>query len=124
MSGKRDKVKDKDRYSIITQDLEHCYICGRPNVELHEIFFGSKRAISKEEGLVVPLCKTHHTGSNQAVHYNKDVDNSLKKIGERFWILENKSTDDTAETIKQKFINKFRVNFLDDEEIEEVLNID
>ena len=32
-------ISDSKRYSILTDDLEHCIICGRPNVNKHEIFF-------------------------------------------------------------------------------------
>lgn len=43
------KVLDSKRYSILTDDLEHCIICGRPNVNKHEIFFRhSKQAIKQK----------------------------------------------------------------------------
>ncbi len=57
---------EKKRFSIITNDLKHCYICseqGKKNVlkdDLHEIYGGSNRKRSIENGLVVPLCRKHH----------------------------------------------------------------
>ena len=57
---------ERNRYSIITDDLKHCYICfeqGKKNVlkdDLHEIYGGSNRKRSIENGFVVPLCRKHH----------------------------------------------------------------
>lgn len=57
---------EKSRYSIITDDLEYCYICtergikGIPRDDLHEVYGGSNRKRSIENGLVVPLCRECH----------------------------------------------------------------
>ena len=57
---------ERNRFSILTDDLEHCYICKRifeqiiPKDDLHEIFGGRNRQISMKMGWVAPLCRTHH----------------------------------------------------------------
>lgn len=57
---------EKNRFSIITNDLEHCYICTErgiknvPKKDLHEVYGGSNRKRSIENGLVVPLCRKCH----------------------------------------------------------------
>lgn len=61
------KVKlENSRFSIITNDLKHCYICTErglkdvPKEDLHEVYGGSNRKRSIENGLVVPLCRKCH----------------------------------------------------------------
>lgn len=57
---------EKGRYSIITDDLEHCYICAERGIkgvlrdDLHEVYGGSNRKRSIKNGLVVPLCRKCH----------------------------------------------------------------
>ena len=71
---------ERNRYSIITNDLKHCYICfeqGKKNVlkdDLHEIYGGSNRKRSIENGFVVPLCRKHHQ--------DKTILNWLKKFAQ------------------------------------------
>lgn len=48
------------RKSIITDDMEHCYLCGRPRECVHHIFFGPLRHIADKLRLVVPLCNDCH----------------------------------------------------------------
>lgn len=82
---KRKKIPDSQRFSIITNDLLRCYVCGAfTGIELHEIFFGSgRRDLSKVYGLVVPLCEQCHRGTN-GVHGKNghELDLQLKAIGE------------------------------------------
>ena len=59
------------RFSIITDDLEHCIECGNINVELHEVFYGGRnRNKSIEDGLVIPLCKQYHHRGNEQTECN------------------------------------------------------
>ncbi len=69
---------EKNRFSILTNDLSKCYICGMPRQELHEIYFGKNRTNSMLFGCVVPLCYEHHRG-NFGVHNNHELDWQLKK---------------------------------------------
>ena len=69
---------EKNRFSILTNDLTKCYICGKPKQELHEVYFGKNRTNSMIYGCVVPLCYEHHRG-NTGVHHNSLLDNKLKK---------------------------------------------
>ena len=60
---------EKSRYSIITDDLEHCYICIKkgikdmPKDDLHEVYGGRNRKRSIKNGFVVPLCRKCHKDS-------------------------------------------------------------
>lgn len=51
---------EKNRKSILTDNLEHCILCGKPAVNLHEICFGRNRQNSMKYGLVIPLCYQCH----------------------------------------------------------------
>ena len=68
----------------IIQNEKYCYICGSTcNLHEHHIFFGTaNRQLSEKYGLKVFLCVTHHTGSRNAVHMNRDADLYLKRIAQ------------------------------------------
>lgn len=69
---KRDK-------SILQSNLDECYICHRRREAIHEIYFGSLRQTSIKHGFYVGLCTEHHNGSNNGVHFNRELDIRLKK---------------------------------------------
>lgn len=65
---------ERKRFSIFTDDLDHCIICGKSPINKHEIFFGAKnRQKSIQYGLVIPLCTAEH--HNQVgctgIHFDK-----------------------------------------------------
>ena len=96
------------RYSIITNDLEHCIECGNANVELHEVFFGARnREKSIDDGLVIPLCKKyHHRGNLIGIHKDKELNLKYKIIAEKKWIEHyNKTIYD--------FIKKYGKNYIE-----------
>lgn len=51
---------EKQRYSILTDDLGHCIKCKKSPVDIHEIYCGSKRQVSMKNGFCVPLCRDCH----------------------------------------------------------------
>ena len=55
------KVK-KDAYqkSILTDDLEHCILCGRDPVQFHHIFGGPDRDKATNDDMIIPLCWDCH----------------------------------------------------------------
>ena len=69
---------ERNRYSILTNDLNHCYVCGKLKNAMHEIYYGRNRINSMKYGCCVPLCLEHHTG-HSGVHNNIDLDNKLKQ---------------------------------------------
>ena len=99
-SAKLNKL-ESSRYSIITDDLEHCYICTErgikniPKQDLHEVYGGSNRKRSIQNGFVVPLCRKCHQDST--------ILEWLKK-----WVqLEYEETHD-----RESFINIFGKSYL------------
>ena len=93
------------RFSI-TQDRKQCIVCGSmQNIHIHEVFFGKNRAKSIIDGCCVYLCGKHHNQSNEGVHFNHELDISLKKMMESSWLkYYNKSVDD--------FIKRYGRNYL------------
>lgn len=59
---KTDKLQklEKSRFSILTNNLEQCYICGNRKNDLHEIYGGSNRKKSMQWGCVIPICRKCH----------------------------------------------------------------
>lgn len=59
--------------SILTEDMEHCYLCGREREAIHHIYHGTAlRKISDKHGFIVPLCANCHNLSSKSVHLDKD----------------------------------------------------
>lgn len=63
------------------QTEKACYITGRKdNLHLHHIYFGSGlRKISDKNGFTVWLIQKLHNGSNDGVHFNRELDLYLKR---------------------------------------------
>lgn len=79
--------------SILQEDTDYCYICGRYGTEIHHIFFGTgNRKLSDRYGLVVGLCYNHHRGNN-GVHFNRDLDLMLKKQAQELFIKEHTESE-------------------------------
>ena len=77
------KVYNIGMKSIISNQYE-CLICEQTfGLHKHHIFGGSNRKWSEEDGLWVYLCPKHHNMSDEGVHFDKDIDLKLKKLGQR-----------------------------------------
>lgn len=61
--------------SILTDDLDHCFLCGRDRQQIHHIFGAANRKKSTEDGLVIPVCMDCH------MDIHKDQ-KEIKKIGQ------------------------------------------
>ena len=71
----------KRNKSILTDNMERCFFCGRPKEHIHEVFYGTdNRQKSIQWGCYIPLCLAHHTGSKNSVHRNHALDMQLKQI--------------------------------------------
>lgn len=92
---------ERNRFSILTNDLDHCVICSSKKDHLHEVFFGRNRANSIKYGCVIPLCSTHHT----EMHRNKEWQDYWHIVAQkRFMEYYHKSVDE--------FIEIFKINYL------------
>lgn len=83
-SNKLAELENK-RFSILTEDMGHCYICTRkgnkniPRQDLHEVYGGSNRQRSMMNGLVVPLCRKCHTDTEILEWLKKHTQSEYEK---------------------------------------------
>ena len=92
--------------SIITDDMQHCYLCHTPfYLHVHHIFYGTHaRKMSEKYGLKIPLCVRHHT-SDMGVHFNSALDEQIK-------IIAQKKAMEHYNWTKEDFINIFGRSFI------------
>lgn len=75
------KKLERNRFSVFTEDLQYCIICGSKKDNLHEIFFGRNRIKSMELGFVIPLCYEHH----MEMHRNHEWQEFWHKKGQLYY---------------------------------------
>lgn len=70
--------------SIITDDMQTCYLCGGRATEKHHCMHGyGNRKLAERYGLTVGLCHFCHNEPPNGVHYNAEVDNYLKREAQK-----------------------------------------
>ena len=89
---------ERDRFSIITDDLTKCIICGMPKQDLNEIFCGRNRQNSMKWGLVIPMCRRCHTEYTN----NREMQLKWMKLGQKAF----------EETYDKDFIDIFKRNYI------------
>lgn len=69
--------------SVLTKDVEHCFLCGRFGPEdMHHCISGrGRRQIADKYGLIVPLCRLCHS----RLHDNGEGDQELKKYAQTYY---------------------------------------
>ena len=97
-TSKQSKL-ERNRFSILTSDLDHCVICNSKKDHLHEVFFGRNRLNSIKYGLVIPLCLNCH----EEMHRNKEWQEYWHKKGQQAFIVHYPNLD---------FMEIFKINYL------------
>lgn len=90
---------ERSRFSLFTDNLDYCIICGNKKDNLHEVFFGRNRQLSMKYGLVIPLCTKCHL----EMHKNSKLQHVWYRKGQ---VIFNKTYPDL------KFEDIFRKNYL------------
>ena len=77
----------KQLRSVLTDDMEHCYITGAPNPHIHHIFYSAYRKQSELYGFVVPLRHDLHIYGPDSVHMNpnRGLDLHLKQLAQAYY---------------------------------------
>lgn len=93
--------------SIISNE-RRCIVCGTIfNLHRHHIFYGTaNRRLSEKHGCWCYLCGYHHNLSAKGVHFNKSLDDGLKRL-----------TQERLEAqgwTREQFMDTFGRNYLDD----------
>lgn len=103
----------KELHSIIQQDLRHCLISGRTDVDIHHVFGGANRLKSEEDGLIVALSHDEfHENGKDSVHMNGTVKTWAHIAGELAWIAEYKLPFESIEDTIKRFQSRFGKNYL------------
>lgn len=91
------------RDSVLTDDQDHCLICGYEQIQRHHVFHGtSNRKLADEDGYWVPLCMDHHTG-RRGVHSRPEFNQILKEHAQR--VFEQTHT-------REAFIRRYGKSYL------------
>ncbi len=102
MKYKSNKIKklEKNRFSIIYDNLDSCCVCGSTyQISKNEIFEGRNRNNSMIYGMVAPMCPECHS----KFHNDRSLSLLYKKMFEEKFI-----EDHTIE----EFIEIFHINYL------------
>lgn len=91
---------EKNRKSVFTDDLEHCYLCGKKKNDLHEVYGGRNRINSIKYNFILPLCRECHSNNQNNAIFN----DYWHKQGQLYW-EENIGS-------REEFIKVFRRNYL------------
>jgi len=86
---------EKNRFSIITNNLDKCYFCNNKKMELHEALRGRNRQKSMKWGLVVPICSKCHS----KITVDKEFSKVLEQIAMQIFIKKYS---------KEKYIEEFK----------------
>ena len=103
LKKKSNKLKQLEakRYSILTNNLNICYICHkRRKDDLHEILGGSNRLKSMEWGLVIPICRKCHNEWDT----NKELRQKIQQKAKEKFLKEN-----TEEKFLQEFGKSYSI---------------
>lgn len=84
MINKSSKLRklENNRYSLFTDDLEHCIICHCTGVDMNEVFMGRNRLNSIKYGMCIPLCRFHH----QQYHLDRGMQLYWMELGRKKFI--------------------------------------
>lgn len=70
--------------SIITDNFDVCYVCGKPRQQFHHIMNGAYRKKSEKYGLIIPICEQCHREVHDSG--NQELNKKLKAIAEADFI--------------------------------------
>ena len=92
---------ERNRFSVFTDDLEHCILCGKKKNDLHEVFGGRNRLNSIKYNLVLPLCRECHSLNQNNSFFND------------YWHKQGQEYFECNIGTREQFIAIFRRNYLE-----------
>lgn len=75
--------KEKKRFSILTNNLEQCYLCQNKKQETHEIYKGCNRQTSMKYGFCIPICRICHSRTEIDSKLNLQLQKKCQKEYEK-----------------------------------------
>lgn len=101
--------------SIITDNKEYCFFCGKPaECEHHLIFGSSNRKLSDDDGLKVPSCnRCHNMGDvKNRIHDNPMAEKMSKIIGQLAWENKMIASGLTQYAVRELFRKRYGKSYL------------
>lgn len=95
---KQIKIEGK-RYSIITTNLDKCFLCDEKKADIHEAIGGCNRKKSMEWGLTIPICRKCH----RELEDNQRIKRKIQQLAQK--TFETKYNHDL-------FMQEFKKNYL------------
>lgn len=99
--SKRLAKLERNRSSVFTDDLEHCYLCGGKKEDLHEVYAGRNRLNSIKYNFVLPLCRKCHSQKQNNPVFND------------YWHKQGQICWEEFIGTREEFIKVFRRNYLE-----------
>lgn len=101
MKNKTSKLRnlEKNRYSILTDNMEDCYLCDNKADHIHEIYGAGSRKTSMKNGFCAPLCYRCHTRAT--LDYETNL--YLKKTCQQYYEINN-TREDFMKLIKRNYL--------------------
>ena len=93
--------KEKKRFSILTNNLEQCYLCQNKKQDIHEIYKGCNRQTSMKYGFCIPICRNCHSKTE----IDSKLDLQLKKECQKEY-EKTHVRDEFIKIVGQSYIDK------------------
>ena len=91
---------ERNRYSVFTDNLDICYLCGRKKNDLHEVYAGRNRINSIKYGFVLPICRECHSLNQNNPFFND------------YWHIQGQLYWEKNIGSREEFIKVFMRNYL------------
>ncbi|MEG0872962.1 MAG: hypothetical protein RSE57_06280 [Clostridia bacterium] len=85
---KKQAVLENSRYSILTNNFDECYCCGRKKEHTHEIYKGRNRKTSMKYGFCIPICDICHERTENDITFLRELQVKCQKKYEESHIRE------------------------------------
>ena len=89
-------------HSALTDDLEHCFLCGKPSTQFHHVFGASNRNNATDDDMFIPVCWNCHINK---IHNepSQRTDYGLKQFAQA--VFEETHT-------REEFMKRYGKNYL------------
>lgn len=70
----------------IIQKEKQCLVCHKKTgLHRHHVYSGPLRRMSEENGFTVWLCGRHHNLSRDGIHFNRELDLEVRRLGQHMY---------------------------------------
>ena len=72
--------------SIMTEDFENCFVCGKPAQQWHHVMNKADKKKSEKYGLLIPVCAKCHSRIHDT---DEELNKQIKKIAQADFMMEH-----------------------------------